>query len=90
MKKTLFIAAALLAVAALQARAQLSPDLIMESYNSNIQVITSGIINKSVLDKAVARNASSAGRSTATKRSTAATRSAAGASTAYTPTAALR
>jgi hypothetical protein len=89
MKRMLFIAAALLAGAAPQAWAQLSPDLIMESHNSNIQVITSGIINKSVLDKAVARNASSAGRSTATKRSTAATRSA-GASTAYTPTAALR
>lgn len=90
MKRMLFIAAALLSGAAPQAWAQLSPDLIMESYNSNIQVITSGIINKSVLDKAVARNASSAGRSTATKRSTAATRSAAGASTAYTPTTALR
>lgn len=65
-------------------RAQMSPDLIMETYNSNISVITNGAINKAVLEKAVARN--NAGRNAG--RGTAATRPAA--STAYTPTPALR
>jgi hypothetical protein len=71
------------------AHAQLSNDLIMETYNSNISVITNGAINKSVLDKAIARN--NAGRtSNAASRSPVATRSATSASTAYTPTPALR
>jgi len=72
------------------AHAQLSNDLIMETYNSNISVITNGAINKSVLDKAIARN--NAGRTgNAANRSIGANRStAASASTAYTPTPALR
>jgi hypothetical protein len=69
-----------LLLAAPAAHAQLSNDLIMETYNSNISVITNGAINKSVLEKAVARNNTSR---TGTNRSTAA-------STAYTPTPALR
>lgn len=72
-------------------RAQTSPELTMEIYNSNIQVITSGIINKSMLDNAIARNnAERSGRSA--NSGTAATRPAANArtSTAYTPTPALR
>ena len=52
MKSFLFSAALLLA-AAPAARAQMSPDLIMETYNSNIQVITNGIINKDMMDKTV-------------------------------------
>jgi hypothetical protein len=85
MKKLLF-AAALLAGAAPQAQAQMSPDLIMETYNSNISVITNGAINKSVMEKAIARN--NAGRNAG--RSTTAARPAARTGTAYAPTAALR
>ncbi|WP_157530898.1 hypothetical protein [Hymenobacter norwichensis] len=69
-----------------EARAQMSPDLIMETYNSNISVITNGAINKSVMDKAIERN--NAGGTA--RRSTTATRSGASVSTAYTPTPALR
>ena len=76
-------------LAALAARAQPSPKLTMEIYNSNIQAITSGIINKSMLDNAVARNNGRAARGTAAGR-TAAARPAASASTTYVPTAALR
>jgi hypothetical protein len=67
------------------ARAQMSTDLIMETYNSNISVITDGAINKSVMDKAIERN--NAGGTT--RRGTA-VRSGASVSTAYTPTPALR
>jgi hypothetical protein len=87
--RSLFFFGALLAaelLAAPVARAQMSPDLIMETYNSNISVITNGIINKSVMDKAIERN--NAGRNTG--RGTAATRPVASVSTAYTPTPALR
>lgn len=73
------------------ARAQMSPDLIMETYNSNISVITNGVINKSVMDKAIARNnAGRNGTSRSASRGTAASRPTASASTAYTPTPALR
>ncbi|MDO7844723.1 hypothetical protein Q5H92_00020 [Hymenobacter sp. M29] len=68
------------------AQAQMSPDLIMENYNSNISVITNGIINKSMMDKAIERN--NAGKNAG--RGSAATRPAASTSTAYTPTPALR
>lgn len=63
----------------------------MEIYNSNIQVITSGIINKSMLDNAIRRNGGSvagSGNKAGTVRSTATKTSAA--STAYTSTPALR
>ena len=56
---------ALFLLAAGPARAQMSPDLIMETYNSNIRVITDGVINKSVLDKSIERN-----RNAGTSRST--------------------
>jgi hypothetical protein len=75
------------------AHAQLSNDLIMETYNSNISVITNGAINKSVMEKAIERNnAGRTGISRATNRSTGAARPAASArtGTAYTPTPALR
>jgi len=85
MKKDLLIAAALLLTVP-AAQAQMSPELIMETYNSNISVITNGAINKSMMDNAVARN--NAGRSSTGR--TGAARAAASASTAYTPTAALR
>ncbi|RTQ49002.1 hypothetical protein EJV47_15545 [Hymenobacter gummosus] len=75
-------------------RAQMSPDLIMETYNSNISVITNGAINKAVMRDAMERNGNpGVGRSsTATRRGTATTtsRSAASTSLAYTPTPALR
>ena len=49
MKPSLLSAILLLGGASLYgapvARAQLSPDLIMETYNSNVSVITTGIIN---------------------------------------------
>jgi hypothetical protein len=86
MKATYFLVALALLTRA-EVRAQLSPDLIMETYNSNISVITDGAINKSVMEKAIARNNAgrSAGRGTAAAR-----RPTASTSTAYTPTPALR
>jgi hypothetical protein len=90
--KTCFslVASTLLVLLALpMAHAQMSPDLIMETYNSNISVITNGAINKSVMEKAIARN--NAGRNA--ERGTVAAarpRSATSVSTAYTPTPALR
>ena len=75
-----------LLLASPRAQAQLSPDLIMESYNSNISAITNGAINKSVMESAMAR--SHAGRSAGRAGATA--RRAASARTAYTPTPALR
>jgi stage V sporulation protein SpoVS len=73
------------------ARAQMSTDLIMETYNSNISAITNGAINKSVLEKSIARNnAARSGTSRTASPGTAATRTAATANTAYTPTPALR
>ena len=75
-------------------RAQMSTDLIMETYNSNISVITNGIINKSMMDKAVERNNAgrNAGRAAATPRTSASASASAtaSASTAYTSTPALR
>ena len=71
----------LLLLSARAARAQMSPDLIMETYNSNIRVITDGIINKSMMEKSGARNAS---RTTASKTTTKSVR------LSYTSTPALR
>lgn len=68
------------------ARAQMSTDLIMETYNSNISVITNGAINKSVMENTMKGN--NAGGTA--RRGTAATRSGASVSSAYTPTPALR
>lgn len=88
MKNTIKTTCFLLAFALLtgvETRAQLSPDLIMETYNSNISVITDGAINKSVLENSMKRNTAadrSAGRGTAASRRLM--------STAYTPTPALR
>jgi len=88
MKNTMKTTCFLLALALLtgvETRAQLSPDLIMETYNSNISAITNGAINKSVLESTMERdNAAdrSAGRGTAASRRLM--------STAYTPTPALR
>ena len=50
MKTILLATAILLAVATRPARAQLSTDLITSTYNSNISAITSGAINKAVLE----------------------------------------
>ena len=84
------LAAGLLLAAAPAAHAQMSPDLIMENYNSNIQVITNGIINKDMMNKTVARyNARGGSRGTAA--SAAAARPAAvRTSFGYVPTAALQ
>jgi hypothetical protein len=84
--KAAFFLVALALLTRVEVRAQMSPDLIMETYNSNISVITNGVINKSVMEKAIARNNvdRNAGRSFT------ATRPAASASTAYMPTPALR
>ena len=67
------------------ARAQMSPDLIMKTYNSNISVIANGAINKSLMESAIARNNSggNAGRGTAAATRT---RAATSVSTTYTPT----
>jgi hypothetical protein len=84
MRTTCFLLAFALLTGA-ETRAQLSPDLIMETYNSNISVITDGVINKSVLENSIERNTAagrSAGRGTAASRRLM--------STAYTPTPALR
>jgi len=59
MKLSILLLAGALLLAAPRAWAQLSPDLIMENYNSNVQVITSGIINKNMLDNAMERNGTS-------------------------------
>lgn len=67
------------------ARAQMSPDLIMETYNSNIRVITDGAINKSVLDKSIARNRNAGSSRAATSKTAAATTR-----LSYTSTPALR
>lgn len=67
------------------ARGQMSPDLIMETYNSNIRVITDGIINKSVLDKSIERNRTAGTRRSATGKTTASTTR-----LTYTSTPALR
>jgi hypothetical protein len=80
-----------LLLAAPAAQAQISTDLIMENYNSNVSVITTGIINKSMMDNAIARN--NAGRSGSTRsagRNITAARTTASTSTAYTPTSTLR
>jgi len=82
----LTFAIGILIISSTAVHAQMSPDLIMETYNSNIQVITSGIINKSMLDKAVARNNAKGGRS----RSASAKASVRSNSFAYVPTAALK
>lgn len=92
MKLATLLAAGALLLAAPRAWAQPSPELTMEIYNSNIQVITSGIINKNMLDNAVRRNnGGGAGRGSkaATGRS-AATAKGSAVSTAYTSTPALR
>jgi hypothetical protein len=72
------------------ARAQMSPDLIMETYNSNISVITNGAINKSVMDKTIERNNAGCNSTSCTASRADAARPAASVSTAYTPTPALR
>ncbi len=71
------------------ARAQLSNDLIMETYNSNINTITNGAINAATLRSTLERNGtnSPSRRSTGTKTSS---RSTASANLTYTPTPALR
>jgi hypothetical protein len=70
------------------AHAQMSPDLIMETYNSNIRVITDGAINKAMMKKVTERHAAAsrlpATSKTAGKTTTTATR------LAYTSTPALR
>ena len=69
------------------AHAQLSPDLIMETYNSNIQVVTDGAINKATMRGMTSDKNGTSTRST-TKTST--TRSAAAARLTYTTTPDLR
>lgn len=89
MKRLLSLLASLL-LAAPAAQAQLSPDLIMETYNNNIQVITSGIINKDMLEKS-RRNYEARGASRSTTTRGAATGAARPhLNLAYVPTAALR
>lgn len=69
------------------ARAQTSPDLTMDIYNSNISAITNGAINEATMSSVIeGKRTTSAGR----KPTTSTSRSAAGSSTAYTPTPALR
>ncbi|MDO7875490.1 hypothetical protein Q5H93_12170 [Hymenobacter sp. ASUV-10] len=85
MKRSLILLAGALLGTVGSAQAQMSPDLIMENYNNNIQVITSGIINKSMLDNAMERNGNGG---TSARSKTRATRPAV--STAYKSTPALR
>ncbi|WBO86737.1 hypothetical protein [Hymenobacter yonginensis] len=88
MKCSSFLTVGALLLTALHLQAQPSPELTMEIYNSNIQVITSGIINKSMLDKAMERNGNAIGtrsKASANTRSTSTT-----GSTAYTSTPSLR
>lgn len=71
------------------ARAQMSPDLIMETYNSNISVIANGAINKSVMESAIVRNNSGGNARRGTAAATR-TRAATSVSTTYTPTPTMR
>ena len=70
------------------ARAQMSPDLIMETYNSNINAIVSSRINAHVLDQAIRRNGG--GRGSHGSRTASSTRSAVHGSTRFRPSAAVR
>lgn len=69
------------------ARAQMSTDIIMETYNSNVSAITNGAINEATMKNIAEGNSASR---TARRSTTITTRPAVSASTAYTPTSALR
>lgn len=70
-----------------QARAQMSPDLIMETYNSNINAIVSSRINAHVLDQAIRRNG---GRGSSVRHHASSGGGSGGGSTRFVPSSAAR